>query len=88
VERTGQDLREVELLVGSGGVFRHGRPGVAARVLAGSTGSDFEDGWQLPRQARIVVDDQYVLAAAGLLVERHPVAAYLLVRRLVTDVGE
>ena len=35
VERTGTDLREVDLLVGSGGVLRHGRPGVADRVLAG-----------------------------------------------------
>ena len=88
VERTGQDLREVGLLVGSGGVLRHGRPGVAARVLAGSTGPDFADGWQLPREARLVVDSDYVLAAAGLLAERHPVAAYLLVRRLVTDERE
>ena len=88
VERTGQDLREVGLLVGSGGVFRHGRPGVAARVLAGSTGPDFEDGWQLPREARLVVDSDYVLAAAGLLAERHPVAAYRLVRRLATDERE
>ena len=88
VERTGQDLREVGLLVGSGGVFRHGRPGVAARVLAGSTGPDFEDGWQLPREARLVVDSDYVLAAAGLLAERHPVAAYRLVRRLITDEHE
>ena len=28
VERTGKDLREVDVLVGSGGVLRHGRPGV------------------------------------------------------------
>jgi len=88
VERTGQDLREVDLLVGSGGVFRHGRPGVAARVLAGSTGSDFAEGWQLPRDARVVVDGDYVLAAAGLLVERDPVAAYRLVRRLATGERE
>ncbi len=38
VERTGKDLREVDLLVGSGGVLRHGRPGVARRVFAGSVG--------------------------------------------------
>ena len=30
VERSGKDLREVDLLVGSGGVLRNGRPGVAA----------------------------------------------------------
>ncbi|WP_372728685.1 glutamate mutase L [Nocardioides sp.] len=85
VERTGKDLREVDLLVGSGGVLRHGRPGVAGRVLAGSTGEDLADGWQLPRRPDVVVDTDYVLAAAGLLVDRHPDAAYRLARRLVED---
>ena len=82
VERTGKDLREVDLLVGSGGVLRHGRPGVEARVLAGSVG-EVEGGWQLPVRPRVVVDRDYVLAAAGLLVERHPEAAHRLVNRLV-----
>ena len=81
VERTGKDLREVDLLVGSGGVLRNGRPGVAGRVLAGSTG-DVEGGWQLPRAPRVVVDHDYVLAAAGLLSGAHPEAAYRLVMRL------
>ena len=82
VERTGKDLREVDLLVGSGGVLRHGKPGVEDRVLAGSVG-EVEGGWQLPVRPRVVVDRDYVLAAAGLLVERHPDAAYRLVQRLV-----
>ena len=84
VERTGKDLREVDLLVGSGGVLRHGRPGVEARVLAGSLG-EVEGGWQLPRAPKVVVDRDYVLAAAGLLVEKHPEAAYRLVRHLADD---
>ena len=82
VERTGKDLREVDLLVGSGGVLRHGRPGVAGRVFAGSIGEHIEGGWQLPRRARVVVDHDYVLAAAGLLAARHPEAAWRLVRGL------
>jgi uncharacterized protein (TIGR01319 family) len=82
VERSGKDLREIDLLVCSGGVFRNGRPGVAERVLDGSTGADVEGGWQLPRQPRVVVDHDYVLAAAGLLAGRHPQAAYRLVTRL------
>jgi uncharacterized protein (TIGR01319 family) len=81
VERTGKDLREVDLLVGSGGVLRHGRPGVEQRVFSGSTG-DVEGGWQLPVRPRFVVDRDYVLAAAGLLVARHPESAYRLVQRL------
>ncbi|MGH3336535.1 MAG: glutamate mutase L, partial [Nocardioides sp.] len=82
VERSGKDLREVDLLVCSGGVFRNGLPGVAERALEGSTGADVEGGWQLPRQPRVVVDHDYVLAAAGLLAGRHPQAAYRLVTRL------
>ena len=78
VERTGKDLREVGLLVASGGVLRNGRDGVASRVLEGSIGADLEGGWQLPRHARVVVDRDYVLAAAGLLAAPHPEAAYRL----------
>jgi uncharacterized protein (TIGR01319 family) len=82
VERTGRDLREVHLLVGSGGALRHGRAGVADRVLAGSVGVDLDGGWQLPERASVVVDAHYVLAAAGLLATRRPMAAYRLARTL------
>ena len=51
VERTGKDLREVDLLVGSGGVLRHGTDGVVRRVLAPSTGEHVAGGWQLPARA-------------------------------------
>jgi uncharacterized protein (TIGR01319 family) len=81
VERTGKDLREVHLLVGSGGVLRHGRPGVAERIFAGSVGN-VEGGWQLPRRAEVTVDADYVLAAAGLLATSHPDAARRLLARL------
>ncbi|KRF06465.1 glutamate mutase [Nocardioides sp. Soil777] len=88
VERTGKDLREVDLLVGSGGVLRHGADGVVRRVLAPSTGEHVEGGWQLPRAPRVVVDHDYVLAAAGLLVAEHPAAAHRLVQRLASGDGE
>jgi hypothetical protein len=81
VERTGKDLREVDLLVGSGGVLRHGRPDVAGRVFAGSVGK-VEGGWQLPRRAEVTVDVDYVLAAAGLLASTHPDAARRLLAGL------
>jgi uncharacterized protein (TIGR01319 family) len=82
VERSGKDLREVDLLVGSGGVLRNGRPGVAERVLADSVGDHVEGGWQLPRAPRVVVDHDYVLCAVGLLAPDHPEAAYRLAMRL------
>jgi len=84
VERTGKDLREVDVYVGSGGVLRHGRPGVADRVLAPSTGDHIEGGWQLPREPRVVVDHDYVLAAVGLLAAAHPEPARALARTLLT----
>jgi uncharacterized protein (TIGR01319 family) len=82
LERTGKDLREVDLLVGSGGVLRNGRPGVAERVLGSSVGPDQEGGWQLPRAPRVVVDHDYALCAIGLLAEPEPEAAYRLARGL------
>ena len=84
VERSGVDLREVSLVIGSGGVLRHGRPGVAERVLGGLVTADDPEGWQLPERARIVVDQQYVLMAVGLLAGQHPDVAYRLARSLAT----
>ncbi|MDZ5621779.1 glutamate mutase L [Nocardioides sp. HM23] len=85
VERSGVDLREVALIVGSGGVLRHGRPGVAERVLGGLVTADDPEGWQLPERARIVVDQQYLLMGVGLLADRHSDVAYRLAMSLTTD---
>ena len=86
VERTGKDLRAVELLVGSGGVLRASGPGTAARILSAATGRD-PDGWQLPERPRVVVDTDYVLAAVGLLAldEGGTGAARERARRLVCN---
>lgn len=83
VERTGTDLRDVGLLVGSGGVLRHGGPGAATRLLHRLLGPSPE-GWQLPERPRCVVDHDYVLAAIGLLADRRPRAAGALARSLAT----
>lgn len=85
VERTGTDLREVDLLVGSGGVLRHGDPRAALDVLRAATEADVPGGWQLPRSPGIVVDTDYVLAAAGLLATEHPEVASGLLQRYVVD---
>ncbi|MEH1100089.1 glutamate mutase L [Micromonospora sp. CPCC 205561] len=79
-ERAGRDLRDVRLLVGSGGVLRHAAPAEAAGVLGAVLG-DHAGGWALPRAARPVVDVDYVLAAGGLLAAEHPEAAGALLRR-------
>jgi hypothetical protein len=81
VERTGKDLREVDLLVGSGGVLRHLAPEVAHRILVALTGVS-PQGWQQPEHPKVVLDRDYVLAAVGLLAERRPAAAAALARSL------
>jgi uncharacterized protein (TIGR01319 family) len=76
VERTGKDLREVRLLVGSGGVLRHAGAAAADALTRHLT---TEGGWQLPERPAVAVDTDYVLAPAGLLAGDHPdVAAALL----------
>jgi uncharacterized protein (TIGR01319 family) len=79
--RSGPDLRDVRLVIGSGGVLRHSEPAVARDVLAAAL-SDTAGGWALPRAPEIVVDTAYVLAAAGLLADDHPKAALGLLRSL------
>ncbi|MEU1588119.1 glutamate mutase L [Micromonospora sp. NPDC005710] len=78
-ERAGRDLRDVRLLVGSGGVLRHAPADVSGQVLTAVLG-DHAGGWALPRAAAAVVDVDYVLAAGGLLAEEHPAAARALLR--------
>jgi uncharacterized protein (TIGR01319 family) len=75
VERSGKDLREVDLLVGSGGVLRHNPPEVAARILGSIGRNAQEEGWLVPQHAQVCVDADYVLAAVGLLVDDDPKAA-------------
>lgn len=81
----GRDLRDVRLVIGSGGVLRHASPERAGRILAAAL-SDHAGGWPLPRAATAVVDREYVLAAAGLLAAEHPAAAVGLLRQRLPTV--
>ncbi len=75
-----KDLRRVRLVVGSGGVLRHGDEALREQVLRAAT-SDHGGGWRVPDRARISVDADYVLAAAGLLAGEHRKAAVGLLRQ-------
>lgn len=74
----GRDLRDVRLVVGSGGVLRHG----GGAYVLDAVLSDVSGGWAAPHRARTVVDERYVLAAAGLLANDHPHVAATLVNTL------
>jgi uncharacterized protein (TIGR01319 family) len=80
VRRGGRDLRDVALVIGSGGVLRHADPDAARAVLAAAVG-DTAGGWALPRAPRIAIDTAYVLAPAGLLAAEFPEVAMSLLRR-------
>ncbi|GIG61470.1 hypothetical protein Lfu02_58420 [Longispora fulva] len=81
--RGGKDLREVRLVIGSGGVLRT-LPAGASDALLSAALSDHAGSWPTPRAARRHVDRAYVLAAAGLLADDHPAAA----RALLAGVAE
>jgi hypothetical protein len=74
----GRDLRDVRLVVGSGGVLRHGGGRYVLEAVLGDTAG----GWAAPDRARTVVDERYVLAAAGMLAIDHRDAAAHLVNTL------
>jgi uncharacterized protein (TIGR01319 family) len=74
----GRDLRDVRLVVGSGGVLRHG----GGEFVLDAVLNDTAGGWAAPSGARSVIDRQYVLAAAGLLANDHPHVAATLVNSL------
>ena len=72
-------LRDVRLVVGSGGVLRHAGDEGRRRVLEPAV-TDHGGGWRVPERARTTVDVRYVLFAAGLLAQTgEPEAARALV---------
>jgi hypothetical protein len=91
VERSGKNLRGVDLVVASGGVFR-ADPDGAVEAVRPATGPD-PDGWQLPERPRVVVDTSSVLAAAGLIAlhgddEESRAVARLLICNSVSGVDQ
>lgn len=82
VERSGRDLREVDLLVGSGGALRHGSSDVVENVLRAALSDEGDGAWQLPERAQAVVDQDYVLVAVGLLASDFPDVAAQLARSI------
>ncbi len=87
VRQPGKDLRRVRLVVGSGGVFRHGSPDAVQTMLTPAV-TDLAGGWRLPEHPSTAIDLHYVMAAAGLLVGDYPrTAARLLSTALLGKPG-
>ena len=75
-------LADLGLVLGSGGVLRHG-PSTLVDSVMGAVVCDHAGGWTVPAAAAQGVDTAYLLFACGLLAERHPNAA----RTLAATVG-
>ena len=86
VRSPGKDLRQVRLVVGSGGVLRHASEQRLAEILQPAR-SDHAGGWRVPAGARLAVDRRYVLAAAGLLAADHSEAAAAVLAAELAVVG-
>lgn len=76
--RDGPDLREVALALGTGGVFVHREDGeqILEQALERRAPRSLA-----PREPRLAVDSNYVLASAGLLASADPAAALRLLER-------
>jgi uncharacterized protein (TIGR01319 family) len=76
--RNGPDLREVQKVVGTGGVFAHREDGekILRQALARRAPRSLA-----PREPELGIDRNYILAAAGLLSSLDPEAAMRLLRR-------
>lgn len=79
-------LRDVTVLIGSGGVLRTAPDGAGERPLLAVL-ADHGGGWLVPRDARARVDAAYVLFAVGLLAAEHPQAARALAASLPAGVA-
>jgi uncharacterized protein (TIGR01319 family) len=78
----GPDLRNVPLVVGTGGILvslPHGD-----RILRAAL-ARCDERWLTPRAPRLAIDSSYVLAAAGLLAELDPRAATRLMTESLLD---
>ena len=85
IERTGKDLREVDLLIGTGGVFRHAR-GDGVQILEAATG-ETTGGWQQPENPEVGIDRAHALAAIGLLADPHPETSRRLAREFLRQLA-
>src|SRR5690606_1343622 len=85
----GKDLRAVRAVIGTGGVFRQARSpaSILEAALAGACPSDAGgaapggERLLLPEHPALAVDAGYLLAPMGLLAEREPEAAFILMKR-------
>lgn len=86
IRHEGRDLREVPLVIATGGVFRS-NVDVDFGTLFNQGFATFERQVLGPHKVRVVIDRRYVLGAAGLLSSSHPHAAFQLMRNQLINLS-
>ncbi len=86
--QTGKDLRSVKVVIGTGGILNASPPATTAAIL--EAGRYEPDQWRYlaPQRPRFHVDAEYVLFAAGLLLDIDPAAAAALMTSTITELPE
>lgn len=81
LQQTGKDLTRVQTMLLTGGALAYS---LRAEAIARYAMSSADEPSSLkPREAKVVLDSQYILAAMGLLCEHCPEAALALMRSLL-----
>lgn len=83
--QTGKDLTRVQRLVLTGGAIVHDQ--AIARIAAHAMFDPRQPHILKPKRARIAADKRYLLAAMGLLCERHPEAALAIMNEELVEYG-
>jgi uncharacterized protein (TIGR01319 family) len=81
----GKDLSQVEMVVGTGGVFAHHHQ--ARFILQGAVADQRDPFLLAPRQPRLYLDRRHVFWAAGLLAEGKPQVGLRLLKRYLEAPG-
>ena len=83
--QSGKDLRKVRNVVATGGALIHARNvrEIAAKALYDPQKPDS----LRPENAKILIDEKYILAAMGLLAQYYPLAALEIMKKEIADYG-
>jgi uncharacterized protein (TIGR01319 family) len=85
IRNSGRDLRAATCLVATGGVFEAAENGVA--IVEAALGVSRQRHALVPDDVAVFIDQQHVLAGAGLLAAEHPLLAERLLRRAFSEGG-
>jgi uncharacterized protein (TIGR01319 family) len=77
--QNGKDLTDITTIVGTGGPLISAPKPV--ELLKGILADNENSGVLLPKEANLLIDKMYILAAMGLLSEKYPKAAIRIMKR-------